>query len=353
MFLFGCDSVTVVLLVFSLAETFDYVACNNCYVHREETHSIKWRWFVTQKDSCSCDMFKFGGHNDNVAVEYKTSNTLFPSHCSPGDETQTPSVPTTPGATVTPLPISTMVSNPSQGEVKSPFINSCEPKSSTVYSSCADVKANSHTVNGVYYLTVGSNVIPAYCRLAYTPARLVIQKRIDGEQSFYQNWTTYESGFGDLCGSFWWGNANIKIVTSTYANLRVRLEKFAGEVAAYTYPTFRVVDPDYTLDLGSGGGHGDIGDSLAKSNPGTFLTHDHGSRIECASTLNLHTGWWFSNDRNGKDCHELLESNLNGDYKAACCANAHTVQDMYDGVVWKSWSDEYTSMKTTDMSINI
>ncbi|XP_072040942.1 microfibril-associated glycoprotein 4-like isoform X2 [Amphiura filiformis] len=300
-----------------------------------------------------CDLMTItssSGLQTNILVQqdckiFSTLSDWVPT--TPGDETQTPGIPTAPGATVTSLPISTTVTNP----INSPFINSCEPKSTTVYSSCDDVKVNSHTENGVYYLTVGSNVVPAYCRLTHTNPRLVIQKRIDGEQSFYQDWTTYESGFGDLCGSFWWGNANIKIMTSSYANLKVKLEKFAGEKASYIYPTFRVIDPNYTLDLGAESGYGDIGDSLGKSNPGTFITHDHGSRPECANTLNLHTGWWFSNDTDGKNCYQLLESNLNGDYKAECCANAHTVQDMYDGVVWKSWSDEYTSMKTTEMSI--
>ncbi len=90
----------------------------------------------------------------------------------------------------------------------------------------------------------------------------VIQKRISAQPSFHQNWATYESGFGDLCGSFWWGNANIKAWTSTYVKLGITLTQFDGSSGSYTYDQFKLKDPYYTIDLGNTNGNGDFGELI-------------------------------------------------------------------------------------------
>ena len=82
----------------------------------------------------------------------------------------------------------------------------------------------------------------------------MIQRRVDGSQSFYQNWITYESGFGDLCGNFWWGNANIKAFTSSYYLLRVILKPFDGGHVHIVYDEFKVTGSEYRLDLGNSTG---------------------------------------------------------------------------------------------------
>ena len=82
----------------------------------------------------------------------------------------------------------------------------------------------------------------------------MIQRRIDGFQNFYQNWTSYESGFGDLCGNFWWGNANIKAFTSSYYLLRVILQSFDGSYVHIIYNEFKVTGSEYRIDLGNSAG---------------------------------------------------------------------------------------------------
>ena len=43
---------------------------------------------------------------------------------------------------------------------------------------------------------------------------VVFQRRMDGNEDVYCNWTDYVKGFGDLNGEFWLGLN--KIATSTY-----------------------------------------------------------------------------------------------------------------------------------------
>ncbi len=69
------------------------------------------------------------------------------------------------------------------------------------------------------------------------------------------------------------------------------------------------------------------------------------------SSGNFRTGWWMNNvDRSTKYCYELLEANLNGDYKPNCCDNGNQ-WPMYEGIVWKSWEGEYTSLQASEMSL--
>ncbi|ESN90885.1 hypothetical protein HELRODRAFT_92864, partial [Helobdella robusta] len=73
----------------------------------------------------------------------------------------------------------------------------------------------------------------------------VMQRRMDGSENFYRNWTDYERGFGDSRKEFWIGNDNIHRITSNqkYKVLFV-LEDFEGKVACAAYDSFSVGSPD-------------------------------------------------------------------------------------------------------------
>ncbi|ESO05651.1 hypothetical protein HELRODRAFT_77327, partial [Helobdella robusta] len=163
----------------------------------------------------------------------------------------------------------------------------------------------------------------------------VIQRRMDGSENFYRNWSDYQHGFGDTCGEFWIGrNDNLYRLTSTSKyQLLIVLEDFDGNLACAVYDSFSVGPPssDYTLKIGNY--RGTAGDSLKYHNNMVFSTYDHDfKRVTCPA---LYKGaWWYNS------CHE---SNLNGRY----LHGNHTTYA--DGVNWLAFRGHHYSLKFTEM----
>jgi len=82
----------------------------------------------------------------------------------------------------------------------------------------------------------------------------VFQKRFDGSVDFYQNWTSYKDGFGNLVGEFWLGFDKIYQLTSSRRTaLRVDLGDFNGTSMYAEYDSFKVLgeEDSYELQLGN------------------------------------------------------------------------------------------------------
>ena len=91
-----------------------------------------------------------------------------------------------------------------------------------------------------------------------------------------------------------------------------------------------------------------IGDNLAKSIPGPFVTYDANYRSDCARSDKLKTGWWMrEEDDVSVLCDTLLECNLNGEYKPGGAGSRWK----YDGIIWKNFRGEGGSMKKTEMRL--
>ena len=93
------------------------------------------------------------------------------------------------------------------------------------------------------------------CDMTSTPGKgwTIFQRRIDGSEDFYRNWTDYKNGFGNLTGEFWLGLDKIHRLTQSGQNvLRVDLESFENEERFAIYETFLVGDEtqDYILNVG-------------------------------------------------------------------------------------------------------
>uniref|UniRef100_K1QG89 Angiopoietin-4 n=1 Tax=Magallana gigas TaxID=29159 RepID=K1QG89_MAGGI len=73
--------------------------------------------------------------------------------------------------------------------------------------------------------------------------QIVLQRRQDGSEDFYRNWTDYEFGFGSPASEVWLGNKYIHRLTADgHTVLRIELEDHDGNKRYAEYSSFTVAD---------------------------------------------------------------------------------------------------------------
>ena len=140
----------------------------------------------------------------------------------------------------------------------------------------------------------------------------MFQRRRDGSENLYREWTDYENGFGNVKGEHWLGLKNISCLTGSkpVAQLRVDLADFEGNHKYANYSYFSVGNPSTNYKLSVGGYSGTAGDSLATGsvvhNGRQFTTRDQDNdKVVGNCAVAWQGAWWYAN------CHI---SNLNGQY---------------------------------------
>ena len=101
----------------------------------------------------------------------------------------------------------------------------------------------------------GHGAFSVHCDMETTPGMgwTILQRREDGSEDFYRNWTDYKTGFGNLSGEFWLGLDKIHRLSASGQNvLRVDLETFEDETANAIYELFSVGNENeaYILNVG-------------------------------------------------------------------------------------------------------
>ncbi|XP_060754315.1 microfibril-associated glycoprotein 4-like [Neoarius graeffei] len=221
---------------------------------------------------------------------------------------------------------------------------------------CADVYANGHTVSEVYAIyPAGETPVQVYCDMGCWGSQIddgnwtVIQRRIDGNVSFYRPWEQYKEGFGNAAGEYWLGLENIFLMTNTDKYmLRVDMEDFE-KGSAYAQYTLFYIDSEssyYRLNIG-GYVNGGAGDSLSYVNGRYFSTFDKSYSGSCPETYN--GGFWYNYHYfyyyyyyRYYTCHI---ANPNGLYKYGHVSTPNT------GIIWQSRKNYYYSLKTITMKI--
>jgi len=162
--------------------------------------------------------------------------------------------------------------------------------------SCTLLNARSpENENGVYKVfpsTNNTSSLSVYCQGPWT----VFHKRFDGSQNFNQNFSTYETGFGNLDSEHWLGLIPLHELTKVGNHvLRVEMEDFDGNEAYAEYQDFAIgAGPGYVIRIGKY--NGTAGNSLsAFTNKRKFSTPDRDQdRWRKKSCAVVRTGafWW-------------------------------------------------------------
>ena len=162
---------------------------------------------------------------------------------------------------------------------------------------------------------------------------IVFQKRFDGSEDFYRNWSDYKSGFGRLNGEFWLGNDKIHRLTNRHQELLVELEDFHNITAHAQYDYFSVDSEEDWYRLHVGAYSGNAGNSLNVHNNMKFSTKDRDNDMSGETCTHQRLGaWWY------KSCASV---NLNGNY-------SENWAPINSNVYWRSFKGDYP-MKSTSM----
>ncbi|XP_015683404.1 tenascin [Protobothrops mucrosquamatus] len=203
---------------------------------------------------------------------------------------------------------------------------------------CSQALLNGEIASGLYTIYLNGNQsqpLEVYCDMSSDGGGwIVFLRRQNGEVNFYQNWRTYESGFGDPNNEFWLGLDKLHKITSQGPyELRVDLRD-RGETAYALYNKFTVGDARTRYRLKVDGYSGNAGDSMSYHNVRAFSTFDkdHDSAItNCA--LSYKGAFWY------KNCHRV---NLMGRYGD----NSHS-----QGVNWFHWKGHEHSIAFAEMKV--
>ncbi|XP_061179425.1 fibrinogen-like protein 1 [Saccostrea echinata] len=175
-----------------------------------------------------------------------------------------------------------------------------------------------------------------YCRRY----QIVLQRRSDGSENFYRNWTDYDIGFGNLESEFWLGNKYIHQLTADgHTILRIELEDHDGNTRYAEYGSFSVEDASDSYRIQVSNYSGTAGDSFSGicilcNNGMPFTTYDNDNDNAPGNCAVVYKGGWWHNM-----CHK---SNLNGIYG----------DNTYgQGVIWNEWKGLMYSLKSSTMKL--
>ncbi|KAM7388023.1 hypothetical protein PAMP_024227 [Pampus punctatissimus] len=212
---------------------------------------------------------------------------------------------------------------------------------------CHDLFVRGQRVSGVYTVQPeNSKPFNVLCEMTSEGGWTVIQKRLDGSQSFNQLWESYKKGFGSLNGEFWLGLESIHSLSKQGQYLlQVELSDWAGREQAARYRiTVDGEEEKFALHLeheSSLGVQEEIMTTGASGVPFSTADRDNdlAADVNCAELLS--GGWWF------RSCGE---SNLNGKYPRRPNL-LRRQQSRRQGMFWTTTKGQNVSLKTVLLKI--
>ena len=120
--------------------------------------------------------------------------------------------------------------------------------------SCAKLYESGERGDGVYNIDPdGLGTFKVWCDMKNGGGWTVFQRRQDGSEDFYRDWSDYKVGFGDVNGEFWLGLDILHRLSNSGQNiLRIDLMDFYGSTPYAEYGSFSVASEadNYKLNVG-------------------------------------------------------------------------------------------------------
>ena len=192
----------------------------------------------------------------------------------------------------------------------------CDCRAKMTRRDCKEHHLQGERINGLYKINKNINgcVIHVFCdQTTDGGGWTVIQRRMDGSENFFRNWTEYKIGFGQLHREHWIGNENIHFLTAQafLKGSEVRFDMLVKGESSMRWAKYSRFDvfsehTGYRLHVSGFSGR-NAGDQLTSHSNMKFTTYDRDndkySGGNCASFS--FGAWWHD------DCNRV---NLNGQY---------------------------------------
>uniref|UniRef100_A0A7M5V3K0 Fibrinogen C-terminal domain-containing protein n=1 Tax=Clytia hemisphaerica TaxID=252671 RepID=A0A7M5V3K0_9CNID len=191
----------------------------------------------------------------------------------------------------------------------------CDCRAQPIRRDCKEHYDQGERISGLYVINKNaySLAVQVYCdHVTDGGGWTVFQRRVDGSENFYRNWTEYEIGFGRLNREFWLGNENLYRLTAQAfmkgSEVRFDMQKRGSSSLTWAkYSNFELTSKSTGYELHISGYSGNAGDHMTYHNGAKFSTYDRDldnqPSVDCATR---HRGaFWY------KSCHWV---NINGYY---------------------------------------
>ena len=158
----------------------------------------------------------------------------------------------------------------------------CDCRAQPTRRDCKEHHLQGERINGLYKINKNINgyVIQVFCdQITDGGGWTVVQRRMDGSENFFRNWTEYKLGFGQLHREHWLGNENIYLLTAQafFKGSEVRFDMMAKDQSNMKWAKYSSFEVDneptgYTLHVS--GFSGNVEERFTFVDGMKFTTYD-------------------------------------------------------------------------------